>query len=651
MNLTMNIRPKVIALVAGLFGALIVMEVLIQEYIIMPSFTRLERADARTSMTRVAYALDRTLEGLESTAADWSDWGELYQFMQNRNHAFLDTYTTIVAMAPLKVNLLLLVDPDGTVVFAAGRELESGAPLPIDLAGRTSLPQDFPWRKELAGGRSVRGLVRTDRGVMMLAAAPILDGSGKGKSLGLAIFGRLMTPAQVREIGTQAQANVAMLDGPVAAATVPAATPASAAPELREAGAVTQVFRSYNDISGRPLMTLRVDVPRSITVQGHNAVNYSLWYLVGAAVTVLVLVIILLNRLVLGPIARLTRHAVAVGNGGDLSARLNFTGGDEIGRLAREFDRMVGRVAESRRQLADQSFQAGFAELARGVMHNLGNAMTPLGVRLSLLAGRLRALPVADVAAAAAELAGTEAVAGRDAVAGAGASAAHALADEPVAAQRRADLAQFLKYGCAQIEAAIAEAHADVAVMERQAAIVTATLAEQTASANNEQLLESVRLPELLAQTLEIVPDAARRRLIVEADESLGAVGAVTVARTVLRLVLQNLIINAADAVGEAGLAQGALRLTADIEHGEGKQQLHLQCRDNGAGIAPEHLQRVFEKGFSTKSRGKNHGIGLHWCANAIRSLGGRIWAVSDGPGRGASLHVLFPIARGGTPT
>jgi len=639
----MNIRPKVMALFAALFGALIVMEVLIQERIIMPSFARLERADALTSMTRVDYALERTLEGLESTAADWSDWGELYQFMQNRNPAFLDTYTTIVAMAPLKVNLLLLVDPTGTVVFAAARELESGAPLPIDLAGRPALPQDFPWRNALTGGRSARGLVRTDRGVMMLAAAPILDGSGKGQSLGLAIFGRLMTPAQVREIGTQAQATLAMLDEPAAgaapggaaaaAAAQGAAAQAVAAPSLVEAGGVTQVFRSYRDIYGRPLMTLRVDVPRAITAQGKSAVDYSLWYLVGAAITVLALLIILLNRLVLGPIARVTRHAVAVGDGGDLSARLDFTGDDEIGRLAREFDRMVGRVAESRRQLADQSFQAGFAELAKGIMHNLGNAMTPLGLHLSLLATRLRAMPVADVAAAAAELAGTAGAAG-----------------DPVAAQRRADLAQFIRYGCEQIEAAIAEAHGDVAVMERQAAIVTATLAEQTASANHEQVLESVRLPELLAQTLEIVPDACRRRLIVEADDSLRAVGAVTVARTVLRLVLQNLIINAADAVDEAGLTQGALRLTADIESGDGGQQLHLQCQDNGAGIAPEHLKRVFEKGFSTKSRAKNHGIGLHWCANAIRSLGGRIWAVSDGPGRGASLHVVFPIARGASP-
>ncbi len=73
--------------------------------------------------------------------------------------------------------------------------------------------------------------------------------------------------------------------------------------------------------------------------------------------------------------------------------------------LAREFDRMVERVADSRRQVVDQSFQAGFAELAKGVLHNLGNAMTPLGVRVATLADRLRDAPAGDVDLALAELA------------------------------------------------------------------------------------------------------------------------------------------------------------------------------------------------------------------------------------------------------
>jgi two-component system, NtrC family, sensor kinase len=154
-----------------------------------------------------------------------------------------------------------------------------------------------------------------------------------------------------------------------------------------------------------------------------------------------------------------------------------------------------------------------------------------------------------------------------------------------------------------------------------------------------------VRLTELVAQSLEIVPDSCRQRLTVDTDETLRGLGVVRVARTVLRLILQNLIINAADAVRDAGKDKGRLRLSAQIVSEAGGQQLHLQCRDDGVGIAPQNLQRVFEKGFSTKSPETNHGIGLHWCANAINALGGRIWAASEGPGRGTSMHLIVPLA------
>jgi sensor histidine kinase regulating citrate/malate metabolism len=154
-----------------------------------------------------------------------------------------------------------------------------------------------------------------------------------------------------------------------------------------------------------------------------------------------------------------------------------------------------------------------------------------------------------------------------------------------------------------------------------------------------------VRLTELVTQSLEIVPDACRQRLVVHPDDSLRRLGVVRVARTILRLILQNLIINAAEAVRDAGKDRGVLRVSAQIVDEAHGEQLHLQCADDGVGIAAHNLQRVFDKGFSTKSPATNHGIGLHWCANAIGALGGRIWAASDGPGRGASMHLMVPLA------
>jgi sensor histidine kinase regulating citrate/malate metabolism len=75
-----------------------------------------------------------------------------------------------------------------------------------------------------------------------------------------------------------------------------------------------------------------------------------------------------------------------------------------------------------------------------------------------------------------------------------------------------------------------------------------------------------------------------------------------------------------------AGLSCPAPPDVAEIVHDPNREQLHLLCEDDGAGIAKASLERVFDKGFSTKSRDTNYGIGLHWCANAVAALGGRIW-------------------------
>ncbi|HVW67794.1 MAG TPA: HAMP domain-containing sensor histidine kinase, partial [Steroidobacteraceae bacterium] len=300
----------------------------------------------------------------------------------------------------------------------------------------------------------------------------------------------------------------------------------------------------------------------------------------------------------------------------------DFTGRDEVGVLAREIDRMMARVAESRRQLVDQSFQAGFAELAKGVLHNLGNAMTPIEVRLSKVRARLKAAPVEDVERAVAE-----------------------LRTETVDTARRADLEEFLRLAGEQLAMTVRALEEDVSVISRQTGIVHSALSEQMRSTRNEHVIEAVRLPDLLAQSLEVVPDCARQRLVIESDRSLSDVGVVNIPRTVLRLVLQNFIINAADAVGELGKSRGTFRVAAELRCAEGQEQLYLHCSDDGVGIASGNLERVFEKGFSSKSKETNFGIGLHWCANAVGALRGRVWATSDGAGRGATLHVCVPLA------
>jgi two-component system, NtrC family, sensor kinase len=611
----MNIRPKVISLLAVLFVVLIGLEIVVQREILMPSFAELERDDAKVSMKRIAYALDMSLQGLQVSAADWGNWEDVYHFVQKPNEEFVRTNITPLAMKQLQVEALVIVDSSGRVVLSNAVDLASGRPIDLDFTRMKELARDFPWRRNLATGQPATGLIATNRGAMMIAAGPVLDGSGGGRPIGLVIMGQLLTPLRLHVLGARAQAALSMLQ------TSPQGV-LPAQEDVREMDEVTRVDRPFSDVYGHPLLTLRVEVPRRITAQGHAAVTYASAYLIGAAIAVLVLLVVVLNRVVLAPLSRVTRHAVAIGEGNDLTSRLSLKSTDEIGRLAYEFDKMVGRVEDSRRRLVDQSFQSGFAELAKGVLHNLGNALTPLGVRLSKLGERLRDAPAADLKAAVEELASAR-----------------------PGTERYRDLNEFVRLGSREMLAVVEDSRADVDVIQRQAKIVQTALSELMRSTRNDHVMETVRLPDLVSQSLEIVPDACRQRLVVDADESLRRIGAVRVARTVLRLVLQNLIINAADAVREAGRDRGTLRVAAEIVRENERDQLHLQCRDDGVGIASGDLERVFEKGFSTKSKETNYGIGLHWCANAIAALGGRIWAASEGPGRGASLHLMLPLA------
>ena len=607
----MNIRLKVIALIGAIFVVFVWAEVLVERQVVMPSFAELERADAQTAMRRITYGLDRTLTELEFLATDWGNWADTYRFVEDHDPGFVAANISNIALRQLNVNLLMIVDRDGQVVQARDLDLQSDQPLRLELASRPALPEDFPWRVNLRAGTATRCLLRTSHGILLLAAAPVLDGHGNGPSRGMVVIGRLMSPAVVRSLSDQAQVQLAVLPP----------EPGVTAERVLETDSVTRVYRPFNDLYGEPVMGLRVDVPREITLRGYRAVRYASACLLAAAVIVLLLLVVVLNRVILSPLALVTRHAVALGENKDLTTRLNLQRHDEFGVLAREFDRMVERVAASRTQLVDQSFEAGFAELARGVLHNIGNAMTPIGVRLATLSERLRAAPAEDTAQAVTEL--------------------QARSADP---QRTADLEQFLRLASREMAGTVRAALEDVALITRQTSIIQTALTEQLRATHNEHVIEPVRLTELVAQSLEIVPDTCRRRLAVEPDESLRRLGVVRLARTVLRLVLQNLIINAADAVRDAGKERGTLRVSAEIVHEADRQQLHLQCVDDGVGIPAEHLVRVFEKGFTTKSRETNHGIGLHWCANAIGALGGCIWAASDGRGRGAALHLLVPL-------
>jgi PAS domain S-box-containing protein len=149
---------------------------------------------------------------------------------------------------------------------------------------------------------------------------------------------------------------------------------------------------------------------------------------------------------------------------------------------------------------------------------------------------------------------------------------------------------------------------------------------------------ESGRISDLVEDALRINAHALERDGVVVVKE-FAALPAVIIDRARVLQVLVNLIGNARDAL--AHVPPEARRLTARVR-GAGAGRVQVSVQDEGEGIPPENLTRIFAHGFTTRKHG--HGFGLHSCALAAAEMGGTLTVHSDGPGRGATFALELPV-------
>ena len=162
-------------------------------------------------------------------------------------------------------------------------------------------------------------------------------------------------------------------------------------------------------------------------------------------------------------------------------------------------------------------------------------------------------------------------------------------------------------------------------------------ISRQQQFACNLQCVESVELSELVEDALRLSGDSLKRYgidlirdyepgLLIEVDK-----------RRVLQIVV-NLLRNAKHACVESDKEKREIRLTVGSN---GKSDVVIKVQDNGIGIASENLVKLFSHGFTTRKHG--HGFGLHSGANSAKQMNGSLTCHSDGIGTGATFALTLP--------
>jgi sensor domain CHASE-containing protein len=625
----MSLQAKVISLILFVVMAYGALDFGVQHLFILPSFHSLEREEAEKNMERVIQAIERDIKYLAASTVDWSTWDDTYKFVQDQNDAFRESNLNDMAMESLKVNLLL--------IFNAAHQTLWGKMYDIEKHEEIALPAVF---EQLAAKRPLtalthpdakaEGIMLTEQGPILVAARPVLTSEREGPVLGRLMLGRILDVSSIAE-QTRTHMKITVLNG----SAIPPEK-AAIVTELRSVGrtmirkdeTVSRVYRLLGDIFGKQALLVQVDVPNTISAQGERAIQFALLSLFVAGIIILTVLVIGLRWMVLTPLKQLTRHTVAIGQSNVLSEHIHINRRDELGKLAEEFNRMVARLEEAREALAAQSYNSGIAEMASGVLHNIGNAITPLSVKLSTLKADLKKAPVEEMDLAAAE-----------------------LADPATPPDRRADLSQFVELAGMELATLVRYATGEMEKIRNQVDHVQLILSDQQRFSRAQRVIHSLDLSRLVAESIDLLPDSVRKSVVFEQDPSLEKIGRVKAAKIALQQVISNLLLNAAESIrgSEQRRNSGRIHIHGTEERAEDNLMAHLVIADNGAGISPQNLPKIFERGFSTKPRGS--GLGLHWSANTIAALKGRLYAESEGERRGAVFHLLLPLSRINTET
>lgn len=605
--------------------ALVALSYLALNATVAPAFDRLERSVADTNLVRVQRAIENDLGNLAAIAGDWAPWDEAHRYVRGRNPGFYEENLTDETFENLGVEFVMFFDVTGTIV---GRHLHQGGEH-VDSSRLDFLKPSNSEYKPLFVHDSVddhqEGLIQTDLGPSLVAARPIVMSNREGPIAGTVVIGRFLDDHRRQQLQERTEISLKwQVIEDVTQDSVPMRDELiNLNSEYIHHVTGDDVIRSYRlleDVFGEPLLVLQTNTPRQISTLGGSTVGATLLLISAVGMVLAAVSWWLLRTSIATPLERIARHINRIRESGDLSMRLNEQRADEIGILAGEFDLMAGKLQDARRLLLQQSFNAGKADTAAALLHNVRNAMTPLVNGIEALGrnfGFVRSMRVSR--------------------------AIDELRTGNSSQERREALLQYLQTAFDHVRTMSDTTVSELQVASRQARQVEVILSEQEKFAVASPVMEDFDLLEVMEEAVLVVPADDTPEVSVRLRPDL-ALFQVRAHRIALLQVLGNLVLNAYEAIKRNAADTGEIDIAAFADYDDGPSMVHMTVSDTGCGFDEGVESRVFQRGYTSKSDSFT-GLGLHWCANAVAGMGGRMYAESRGPGLGAVFHLLVPLA------
>jgi signal transduction histidine kinase len=601
-------------------------------------FGSVERVEAEETARLARRAIEQETDDLGRDAAQiaWSD--QLHASLAQPSATLDGALLLPAVLSAAGLDVVAILEPHGRV-----RHLHVRHPDHPDVTALRVLPSEAVNLTQIFGrgldwvgasderGVLASGLVATESGPLLIAARNIVPASHDEPRRGIVVVGRFLGAGLEQQLERRLGFGVDVwpvgrVSMPPELALVQDRATASHVPiVVTVSDERLDVYTTLDDVRKRPEFLVRTVLTRDVSAAAGLAIRSGLLSSLSLSLGLLLALLVALRAFVLRPIAALSRSVVHIGENEDFSIRVDDGRDDELGALAAEFNRMIERLEEARRQVIETARAAGMSEIAMGILHNVGNVLNSVNISASLLSERVHAMCLDDLAGL------TEVLRQK------GDDLATFLTQDPQGMHLQPFLSALVDQLASDREHIAREVEALSTGLEHVCELVKS----QQGLARRTQVTERVAVERLVADAVSMTAGArAGKALTVEIDveEDLPTL---LIDRNKALEIIVNLLQNARQSIDEFGPRPSGHRLTMRAHRRLGGK-LRIEVRDTGVGIDQELMTRIFQLGFTTKAKGS--GLGLHTAANGARSLGGSLSVESAGRGQGATFVLELPF-------
>lgn len=322
-------------------------------------YTELENQSVEENVNRVSEALYLQTMALDTLCHDRACRDDICEFARDRNAGYIENNMGDETFTNTGVNLIAILDSSGQIIYKRAIDLDNLTDI--------SLPQDLQDRLSAAGLLQhssmqdyASGAFLLDEHPMLIASRPIKTSQGEGLSAGTLIMGRFLESNLIRTISGATNLTITVLpldytgypDELAGQISEPDGNNAAVVQPL--SGSSIAGYRLVEEVEGNPAFVLRIDMPRNIYNQGQKASAYLHISLFLICIVFFLVLLFAVNKTVLSRITMLSDRVNRIGSAGDTAGRVSLPGKDELSGLAGNINTMLESIERSESEIRSQ---------------------------------------------------------------------------------------------------------------------------------------------------------------------------------------------------------------------------------------------------------------------------------------------------------